>query len=222
MIRNISTRKVSHVWLWMGGILLFIIAAMGIVVWPRLGPNPLDPIYEKHRLSYWLNGHPREYHPAVRALGTNAMPYLLSELQVTDPAWLQWAEKLLGLVDIGPLWDTSEMHHYHARLALQILDTNALPALIDVVFDRPMQMADGNLGYEAAKAMSWLASPAAKDAIQQQLSVAMQSPDAAMRRNACLAIAAGNGCTPENAARLAVLTRDDDYDVRAAAMRARK
>ena len=194
--------------------LLFI--AAGLVWWQRFAPNPHDSDYNGHRLSYWLHGHPRDYGPVVEAVGTNALPYLLAELQVTDPAWLRWAEALLG--DFGTPWEPARNRLYHARLGLQILDTNALPALLTAAFTQPIRLAEGDLGFEAAFALTWLASPVAKETIQQKLATTMRSPDATRRRNACLVIASGNFCSTNNAAQLAVLTRDAEPAVRAAAI----
>jgi hypothetical protein len=213
-----ANRKTSRVWRALRWLLLLLLVAAGVAVWQRFAPSPREPVYANHRLSYWLRGHPRDYTPVVQAVGTNALPYLLAELQLTDPVWLCWAERQLG--DFGTPWEPERSRHYHARLALQILDTNALPALLETAFARPIQLAHGDAGYEAAYALRWLSSPAAQEAIQQQLATTMRSPDAATRRNACLVIAAGNGCNTSNAAQLAVLTRDPEPAVRAAATHA--
>ena len=212
---NRLTARVLQGILWL---LLLLIAGMGLAVWLRFAPSRLEPRYEGRRLSQWLRGHPREYTPAVQALGTNALPFLLAELQVTDPAWLRWAEDKFRKFEMGPPWETAIMHRYHARLALQILDTNALPALLDAAFNRDIHLAEGDLGYEAAFALTWLDSPAAKETIQQKLATAMRSPDAATRYNACTVISVGNRCNTNNAAQLAVLTRASEPSVRAAAV----
>ena len=196
--------------------LLFI--AAGLMWRQRFAPNPHDLDFGGQRLSALLHEHPSVYRPAVQALGTNALPFLLTELQVTDPAWLKWAEHALG--EFGPRWEPARDRRYHARLGLQILDTNALPALLTAAFTQPIRLAEGDLGFEAAFALTWLASPVAKETIQQKLATTMRSPDATRRRNACLVIASGNFCSTNNAAQLAVLTRDAEPAVRAAATRA--
>jgi hypothetical protein len=213
-----TSQKTTRAWQGLRWLLFLLIIAAGLAYRQRFGPNPHDLDYNGHRLSYWLRGHPRDYTPVVQAIGTNALPYLLAELQLTDPAWLCWAERQLG--DFGTPWEPECSRHYHAQLALQILDTNALPALLETIFARPIQLAHGDAGYEAANALRWRSSPAAQEAIQQQLATTMRSPDAATRRNACLVIAAGNGCNTNNAAQLAVLTRDPEPAVRAAATHA--
>lgn len=184
------------------------------------GPNFAAPVYEGHRLDYWMRGHPREYYPAVRAIGTHAVPYLLSELRARDPAWMRGIEGAMARIEMGPPWDTDRVRRYRARLAFQILDLDGLPALFDIVFARPMRLADGDPGYEAAFAMARIGSPAVNEAIRRRLAAAMGDPDPVVRRNACLAVVAGNPCGPDDAVRLATLTRDPDASVRAAAVRA--
>ena len=219
MSSRVRTKQPFRVWRafrWL--LLLLLMVAMGSALWSRFAPSRLEPDYANHRLSYWLRGHPRDYTPAVQAVGTKALPYLLAELQLTDPAWLRWAERQLG--DFGTPWEPARDRLYHARLALQILDTNALPALLEAAFAHPIRAREGDPGFGAAWAMSCLLSPASKTAIQQRLADAMRSPAAATRRNACLVIAAGNVCNTNNAAQLAVLTRDPEPAVRAAATHA--
>ncbi len=199
-------------------LLFFLFIAAGLVWRQRFAPNPHDLDFNGHRLSALLREHPDVYRPAVQLAGTNALPFLLTELQVTDPAWLQWAENAMG--EFGPFWEPARSRRYHARLGLQILDMNALPVLLDVAFDRHIHLAEGDPSYEAAFALTWLASPAAKETIQQKLATTLRSPHAAVRRNACLVITAGNLCNTNNAAQLAVLTRDPEPAVRAAAMHA--
>lgn len=216
MSNHVKAKKPARVWRALCCLLLLVV--MGLAVWQRFAPSRLEPVYENRRLGDWLRGHPRDYTPVVQAIGTNALPYLLAELQLTDPAWLCWAERQLG--DFGTPWEPERAHHYHAQLALQILDTNALPILFETAFARPMQLVDGDAGYEAAFALTWMVSPAAKETIQQKLATTMRSSDVATRRNACLVIAVGNVCNTHNAAQLAVLTRDPEPAVRAAATHA--
>ncbi|MCX7008485.1 MAG: HEAT repeat domain-containing protein [Kiritimatiellaeota bacterium] len=199
-------------------LLLLLLIAAGFAYWQRFAPNPHDLDYNGHRLSYWLHEHPRDYRPVMQALGTNALPFLLAELQITDPAWLRWAEALVRSFEAGPTWDTADVHRYHARLALQILDTNALPALLSAAFARPIRVIDGDLGYEAACALAWLDSSAAKETLQQKIATTLRSLDAVARRNACLVIFAGNLCNTNNVVRQAALLRDPEPTVRAAAV----
>ena len=212
------SRQTSRAWRGLWWLLVLLVAGLGLAVWLRFAPSRLEPRYEGRRLGQWLHEHPNDYRPVVQAVGTNALPFLLTELQITDPAWLKWAEDAMG--EFGPFWEPARSRRYHARLALQILDTNALPALLNAVFDQDIHLAEGDLGYEAAFALTWLDSPTAKETIQQKLATTMRSPDAATRYNACTVISVGNRCNANNAAQLAVLTRASEPSVRAAAMNA--
>jgi hypothetical protein len=211
-----TARKIFLVGRGLCWLLLLLLAGLGLSAWMRFAPSRLEPGYEGRRLGQWLREHPRDYQPVMQAVGTNALPYLLAELQITDPAWLKWAEGALG--EFGPFWEPARSRRYHARIALQILDTNALPTLLEASFAKPIRLAEGDLGFEAAFALTWLASPPAQEAIQQELASTMRSHDADTRRNACLVVSAGNFCKPINAAQLAALTRDTEPAVRAAAV----
>ena len=206
-----NRRKVVR-WLLLAGITVGCVA-----VGRRFAPDLHEPRYQGRRLGDWLRGHPRDYMPAVQSVGTNALPYLLNELHVTDPAWLRWAEAGLARLEMGPPWEPARTRQYHARLALQIMDTNAVPALLGAVFARPLKIEDGDLGYEAAFALTWMASPAAQKSVQDRLATAMGSTNSIERRNACLAVTAGNIHGAELASRLAERTQDPDAGVREAA-----
>ncbi len=208
-------QKKCRVWRVMRWLLLIVIAAMTVAISIRFAPNLHEPVYKNQKLGRWLRGHPRDYGPAVEAVGTNAIPYLLAELQITDPPWLKWAERQLG--DFGTPWEPARDRRYHAQIGLQVLDTNALPALLEAVFARPIHLEERDAGSEAAFAMSRFASPASRAAIHQRLADAMRSPDAAARRNACLAIVAGNINLSESPSQLIALMRDPDPAVRAVA-----
>jgi len=79
-------------------ILLMLAAALGIGIvlcWPR---GPRDPVYDGKRLSQWMAETNRSSQPgmltreaiqAVIALGTNALPYLVSEFERGGPKWLE-------------------------------------------------------------------------------------------------------------------------------------
>lgn len=178
-------RKIGW-WLLLAGV-----AVACVAVAQRFAPDLHEPRHQGRRLGDWLRGHPRDYMPVVQAVGTNALPYLLNELQITDPVWLQWAEAALARLEMGPPWEPARTRQYHARLALQILDTNAVPALLGAVFARPLKIEDGDLGYEAAFALTWMASPTAQQAIRDRLTAALASTNATERQNAVLAARAG-------------------------------
>jgi hypothetical protein len=195
------------------------LVALGLILWRCFEPSSRGPVYQGKHLREWMDGHPREYVPAVRAIGTNAIPFLLAELQATDSALARLGESLLARVQMGPLWTPARMRHYHARLAFQILDTNALPALLEALFSHPMQIKEGDLSWAAGAALSWLSSPEAEELKQRRLGEALRQDSPALRANACLAFYAGNRPAAQQVTRLAELTHDADPRVRVAATR---
>ena len=95
------------------------LAVACLLAWMILSTGSSEPIYQGRRLGSWLRGHPREYYPAVLAIGTNALPYLLAELQATDSARSEWGERLLAKASLSPFWRTARDRRYHAALGLQ-------------------------------------------------------------------------------------------------------
>lgn len=188
------------------------------VVWTLLLSGSNEPIYKGRKLGSWLRGHPREYWPAVMAVGTNALPYLLDELQVTDSGLARWSKNVLGRISVGPFWRTAADRRYHAGLGLQILDTNAVPVLLGQIFATPMRIREDDPSYAAASALKWMGSQMAQDQIKLRINQALLSPDPAERRNGCLAVS----CWPNTnfTAALAPLTTDTNATVRVAAVRA--
>ena len=184
-----------------------------------MGSN--EPVYQGRPLGKWLRGHPKEYHPAVLALGTNALPYLLAELQVTDSRMSRWGQDLLAKASIGPLWSTARDCRYRAGIGLQILDTNAVPALMEMIFSKPMTMVEGDAGYSAASVLTFIASEAAQKQVADRLTSALESPDAVECRNACLTLSLWRPRTNDHfAASLATLSGNSNATIRAAALRA--
>jgi hypothetical protein len=199
----------------------WLVAIAGLligVIWTLLLSGSNEPIYKGRKLGSWLRGHPREYWPAVLAVGTNALPYLLDELQGTDSGLSQWSKNVLGKISVGPLWRTAADRRYHAGLALQILDTNAVPVLLRQVFATPMRIREDDPSFAAASALKWMGSQVAQDQIILRISQALHSPDSAERRNGCLTVS----CWPHTnfANALAPLTTDTNATVRVAAVRA--
>src|SRR5262245_49528776 len=132
-----------------------MVAAIFLLTWMILGTRSIEPVYQGRPLGKWLRGHPREFRPAVLALGTNALPYLLAEIQATDSRASQWGQGMLAKVSMGPFWRTARDRRYHAGLGLQVLDTNAVSALLEVIFSKPLKMVDGDSGYRAVAALTF-------------------------------------------------------------------
>ena len=179
-----------------------------------------EPVYQGRPLGKWLRGHPSEYRPAVIALGTNALPYLLAEIQTTDSRASLWGQGVLAKVSMGPFWRTARDRRYHARIGLQILDTNAVPALMKMIFSNPMKMVENDPGYSAAEALSFLGSPEAKNQVCDRIAEALRSADARQRRNGCLTLSLWPQPRDDFAGSLVALSSNSNATVRAAAVRA--
>jgi len=200
--------------------LAVLLAGAFLLAWIFLSVGPQEPVFQGRGLGSWLRGQPNEYYPAVLAVGTNALPYLLVEIQAVDSKPAQFAEQLLAKVSMGPLWRMAQNRRYHAGLGLQMLDTNAVPALMSMIFSRPMQMAEGDPGWSAASALRFMGSEAAQKQIADRLEVGLSSPDTSECRNACLALSVWPIRRDDLAADLVSLSRDTNAKVRAAALRA--
>lgn len=196
------------------------VAAVCLLAMVVLSTRSNEPVYQGRRLGSWLRGHPREYYPAVLAVGTNALPYLLAELQATDSEPSRWGESVLAKVSMSPFWRTARDRRYHAGIGLQILDTNAVPALMSMIFSRPMQMAEGDPALSAASALRFMGSEAAQDQVGERFALALSSPDSVECRNACLALPLWPFPRDDIARSLATLSRSSNATVRAAAVRA--
>jgi hypothetical protein len=202
----------NHLW--------FVLIPLVILISWLLLPSTKEPVWQGKTLRQWMRGHPGEYVPALQAMGTNAIPFLFSQLQYQDSAPAKMVEEALRrCLDSIPPWETARMRRYHARLALQILDTNAVPALLQVLFQEPFQLKEGHITWEAANAFGWLNSPAAREQVRRELSIALDDPDVQKRRSACMAFYAGFRGNDSETHKLVERTRDSEPLVRAAATR---
>jgi hypothetical protein len=198
-----------------------IVLLLGLVVlgWASLQKDN-EPSWHGKTLRQWMRGHPREYGPAIEAMGSNAMPFLLSELVCEDSGMSKaLAKPFLRLLDSEPPWETARTRQYHARLALQILDTNAVPALLHAFFQEPFRVNESSLPCAVGWIFSCLPSTGAA-AMHQALNEALHSPDLQTRRNACLAFYGGLRCTDSELDQLLARTRDPEPLIRAAATHA--
>jgi len=201
----------------------WIVASLAMTVllaWTIYRAGPSEPVYHGRRLGDWLRGHPKEYYPAVLAVGTNALPYLLAELQATDSRLSRWGQGVLAKASIGPFWRTARDRHYHARLGLQILDTNAVPVLLGRVFSQPMRIVESDPAWSAAFALNCLTSTGAQHMAEERLALELTNSNPVQRRNACLALSLWPRTNDLFAVSLALLSRDANATVRVAAVRA--
>ena len=127
--RNMKRRRVLYL---VAGMALLVAA---FVVWPR---GPKEPVYQGKPLTQWINeahdvgifDQTEETDAAMRAFGTNAVPFLLNEF--TRPishrrgrlyAWVN------GHSSFKIHLRTDEERVRVAGLGLLLLETNAAPAL---------------------------------------------------------------------------------------------
>jgi hypothetical protein len=197
-----------------------LLATVALLTWMIFREQPNEPVYQGRPLGKWLRGHPNEYRLVVLALGTNALPYLLSEIQATDSRPSEWAQGMLARVSVGPFWRTARERRYHAGLGLQILDTNAVPALMEMIFSKPLRTVEGDPGYSAASALNFLGSPEAQSQVCDRIAEALRSTNAEQRRNGCLTLSLWPHPREDFAGLLVTLSADTNATVRAAAVRA--
>jgi HEAT repeat protein len=145
-------------------------------------------------------------------------------LCATD-SWIEKkAEALLGKVSIGPFWNTASKRSYHAQLAVQILDTNAVPALVDsvIIIKFPHTLHSGDSAVERVWALTLglgsVVSVEAKAEVQERLGAALDDPDPHIRRNAAVGFGVGLVPNPHNFGLLLKLTTDTSPQVRSAAL----
>ena len=136
---------------------LAVVAAGMFLLWSR---GPKEPAYQGKRLSQWIEEASRSgsnsneqaaARKAIGTLGTNALPWLMSEFKRPPP---KLRNKFYGWVARNTRWDfRSRRDEQRIRLAshgIYLLGSNAAPAL-------PMlstYLADPERGMRAANAMA--------------------------------------------------------------------
>lgn len=147
-------------------IALLLGAAAGLIgVTSRL-LSRREPTYDGRKISVWLRNYPqykqvswRENETAMRACGTNGIPYVMRELTRKPSAW----EKLHGnLWHRGPLWikqaiglPKMRLNPDYAPEIFGAIGTNAIPILIEALkLDDPtaQRVAILALGYFGPRA----------------------------------------------------------------------
>src|SRR4051794_8609569 len=87
----------------------FLLAGIVLAIWATRGPR--EPVYEGRALSDWMNHHVassaavppygsagwQKADQALRAIGTNAIPFLLENIQQKDmPSWVRKLAEFAG------------------------------------------------------------------------------------------------------------------------------
>ena len=137
-------------------LLALVAVAAGVVFfWPR---GPKEPVYQGKGLSHWINQKSSfveamtnaNVNNAIKAIGTNALPWLMSEFTRSESRWRsafnRWALRhpSIGL-RFGDSWDRIGT----AAWGLAFLGTNAATALPTLA----PYLADTNRGLWASVAM---------------------------------------------------------------------
>ncbi len=140
-------------------VLLFL-GLFGFTAWQVVRPR--EPVYQGRRLSAWLerfrpDGDTPDVDEAVRAVGTNAIPLLLQNLQAKD------SRLRLMLSVLGLEYTPAKIHHMRAEKGFSALGadaSNAVPNIIEVY----EQNTSPSARQAAANALVEI-GPAAKQAI---------------------------------------------------------
>jgi hypothetical protein len=201
------------------------IAAMvlgGLVIWVVIGQwQSIEPRYQGKRLGVLLKGDPIEYVPAMMAIGTNALPYLLQEIQARDSGLSRLGIGLFHRwLDSPPPWKTARDRKHRARIGLGVLDSNAVPALLNMAFSKPLRAQDGDPSLEAVLILAEFPSGAARIPTRRAVVEALDSGDAVRQWNASWIVALGGATLDTNLLeRLTLLARSEDPRLRWVAVR---
>src|SRR5690242_19277561 len=165
----------------------------------------------------WVSGYIGQHDGLVKAIGTNAVPFLLDTIHAKEPVWeskLVWLKwKLMGITGHREPWpgDTSTAkHQMHATMAFQALGSSAEVAIPELTV---MLQAEDTAG-AAALALAGIGSNAVPS-----LAAALTSTNARIRAVTAIALGGvGSGATTV-APLLIHALKDDSYPVRGMAAR---
>jgi hypothetical protein len=162
-----------------------LLALAGVAAW--LGLREREPVYQGHRLSFWLeilmtpsHADDRVAQEAIRHIGTNALPVLIEKLQAQD-TWLEqlmltWAKNHKFI----PFHFKSAYERRNEALcgykALGPLASGQVPSLIDMLTHDPSP----DVRYAAASALGCI-GPGARLAVPALLH-ATKDTDGYVRR----------------------------------------
>jgi hypothetical protein len=138
------------------------ISAVVLIAWPR---GPKEPEYQGKKLSEWIevyakstNDHQTEAEDAIRAIGTNSLPWLVPRIAFDVPAWQQRLMRVKVLaIPLQQAWLRREARAREAMGALLLLGHDAKAAVPPLV-----KVLDSNLnssrGQRAGEALRHLLS----------------------------------------------------------------
>jgi len=124
-------------------ILLCVAAICGAIGFLRGCLNPAEPVWQGKKLSQWLtecdSGDPRDLsesaRTAIRAMGANALPYLLRMISTTDSKSKMKLREWAGKGSI--IWRWTTPSHYNSRISgaagIEALGEDAPPATPELI-----------------------------------------------------------------------------------------
>jgi hypothetical protein len=116
-----------------------IVIAVGVLGWAL---SSREPTYQGRSLSFWLEeineaGSLETCEPAlgaIRAMGTNALPFLLKNIKVGNKSWFQ--NRMFAVAKrfpkLGRMLPASTRNQGPSCLALKALGTNASPIVLEL------------------------------------------------------------------------------------------
>ena len=142
----------------------------GLILVVGFWVSPSEPSYKGRKISDWLRHFPkykqaswRETEEAMRAFGTNGIPYILDEMTKQSSAWRMRKDQLWLN---GPLWLRKYIDPPRIRFSEQYapevfwaIGTNSIPYLIDALkqddktIQRAAILALGHFGTHAQSAL---------------------------------------------------------------------
>jgi hypothetical protein len=187
-------------------ILILALATLLIALCQR---SPESPVYQGRTLEYWRQQDFFKFREAALALGTNAVPYLLSELSASDPVIRRLPQYLLArFISVGEVFTTAKGRRFDASCALISLETNAVPAILDAVFASSAKSRDQDFHFQCAQILARARSPEAKAMKTPVLLQALRSEDEEARRRAFFIFTYGENASPEISAEMVRLVDD--------------
>ena len=197
---------------------LIIIGVVAVALLLTQLLRPREPVYQGKRLSQWMDDFDGDEETldramaSVKAIGTNAVPFLVAAIRAKEPVWeskLVWLKwKLMGITghwEARPGNTPTFKHQMHATMAFQALGSSAEAAIPELT---GMLQTEDTAG-AAALALAGIGSNAVPS-----LAAALTSTNARIRVVTAIALGGvGSGATTV-APLLIHALKDDSYRVR--------
>ena len=178
--------------------LLIVLALLGVVALKRTSSLP-QPEYQGKPLAWWVtersiastSEQAQRAETALREMGTNSLPYILSELQRRDSKPVDWLMRLLQRVRPFRIQYTPPaIRHYHAQAALTAIGPAlGKPRVLELMAHQSQYVREA-----AAHALAEFAVPEG----QQALVASLNSSNLSVRAAAAVGLR-GGGYFPHTA-----------------------